>query len=230
MMVSVTAGSALWGCGSDERSGAVERVSVSAGTKSGLGTVRFRALDAILVASLPLDRFRSTAVDPATFAAAARPVRAACDALDVRDGWLRQIKRSCRLTLDIDEHIIVFSSECPDGASATERLLHEDACRRSIQPIPGLLRRIRRQARGSDRAIRNARLTPACQRALKRPAGGDEIYGSYSRAFGLLAQGARTRSRRDLEEGWRLLVAADAENQDLPSAKENLHEFRSGCA
>jgi hypothetical protein len=41
MVVAVTAGFALWGCGSDEHSGAVERVAASAGTQSGLGTARF---------------------------------------------------------------------------------------------------------------------------------------------------------------------------------------------
>jgi len=129
MVVVVTAGSALWGRGSDEHSGAVERVPASAGTKSGLGTARFRALDAILVASLPLDRFRGTAVDAATFAAAARPLRAACDALDERDRQLRRTRRSCRLGLNLNQHIIVFATECSDGETVTERLVRGHDCR-----------------------------------------------------------------------------------------------------
>jgi hypothetical protein len=230
MVVAATAGLALWGCGNDERTGPVKSGLVSAGTKSGLGTARFRALDAIAVASLPLDRFRSRAVDAATLAAAGRPLHAACDALDGRDRLLRGIRRGCQLQLNLNRQIVVFATECLGGRTGTGRLSLGPACLGSIRRIPSLLLAIHHEERQGDRAIRRLALAPACRHTLITSARSDALYDAYSRAFALLARGARTRSGRDFEEGQRLLGAADVKNQAFPSAQQQLHEFRSACA
>jgi hypothetical protein len=230
MMVAVTAGLALWGCDNAEHTGAVKPGSASAGTKSGLGPARYRALDALAVASLPFDRFRSRAVDAATLAAAGRPVRAACNALDRRDLLLRWARRGCRLQLNLNQEIVVFVTECLGGKTGTERFLFfRRACRGSIRRISSLLRRIHLESRQGDRAVRRSALVPACRHTLITSELSYAISDAYSRAFALLAQGARTRSRSDVEEGQRLLGAADTKNQQLPSARQQLNEFRSAC-
>jgi hypothetical protein len=231
MVVAATAGLALYGCGDAEHTGAVKPGLASAGTKSGLGTARYRALDAIAVATVPFDRFRSTAVDAATLAAAGQHLRAACDALDMRDGLLRWLKRACGLQLNFNQATVVFVTECLGGHTGTQGpLFFGRACLGSIQRISTLLPRIRRVSRQGDRAVRRSALTPACRQTLITSALSYAIDDAYSRAFALLARGARTRSRRDLEVGQRLLGAADTKNQDLPSAQQQLSEFRSGCA
>jgi hypothetical protein len=231
MMVAVMAGLALWGCGNADHTGAVKPGLASAGTKSGLGTARYRALDALAVASLPFDRFRSRAVDAATLAAAGQPLRAACDALDRRDLLLRWTRRGCRLQLNLNQEIVVFVTECLGGKTGTERLLFFGrACRGSIRRVSSLLLRIHRESRQGDRAVRRFALAPACRHTLITSERSYAINDAYSRAFALLGRGARTRSRRDLEEGQRLLGAADTKNQDLPSARQQLNEFRSACA
>lgn len=153
MVVAVTAGLALWGCGNE----AVKPDVARAGTKSGLGTARYRALDALAVASLPFDRFRSRAVDAATLAAAGRPLRAACDALDSRDWLLKWTRRGCTLELNLNQEIVVFVTECLGGKTGTERLLFFGrGCRDSIRRISSLLLRIPRVSRQGDRVVRRS--------------------------------------------------------------------------
>jgi len=52
----------------------------------------------------------------------------------------------------------------------------------------------------------------------------------YSDAFALLADAARAQDGANLDEGMRLLAAADAKNQDLPSSNQVLRQFRRSCA
>jgi hypothetical protein len=231
MVFAVTAGLALCGCGNAAYTSAVKPDVARAGTKSGLRTARFRALDAIGVASLPFDRFRSRAVDAATLAAAGRALRAACDGLDNRDWLLKWTRRGCRLQLNLNQEIVVFVTECLGGKTGTQRLLvFGSACRDSIRRISSLLLRIPRESRHGDRAVRRSSLAQACRHTLITSELSYTIDDAYSRAFALLARGARTRSRRDVEEGQRLLGTADTKNQQLPSAQQQLNEFRSACA
>jgi hypothetical protein len=231
MVVAAIAGLALCGCGNAEHSGAVKPGLASAGTKSGLGTARYRALDAIGVATLPFDKFRSHAVDAATLAAAGRPLRAACHAVDGRDGLLRWLKRACGLQLKLNQDNVVFVTTCLGGHTGTPGpLFFGRACLGSIQRISSLLPRILRVSRQGDRVVRRSALTPACRHTLITSAPSYAVDDAYSRGFALLARGVRTRSRRDLEEAQRLLGAADTKNQHLPLAQQQLNEFRSGCA
>jgi hypothetical protein len=231
MLVAVTAGVALCGCGDAEHTGAVKPGLASAGTKSGLGTARYRVLEAIIVAQLPFDRYRRRAVDAATLAAAGRPLRAACDAFDGSDLLLTWTKRGCRLALKLNQEIVVFVTACLGGQTgAGGPLFFGRACLGSIRRISSLLPRIRRATRQGDRAVRRSGLTPACRHTLTTPALSYAINDADTRAFALLARGARTRSRRQLEEGQRLLGAADTKNHDLPLAQQQLNEFHSGCA
>jgi hypothetical protein len=231
MVVAVTAGLALWGCDNAEHTGAVKSGLASAGTKSGLGNARYRALDALIVASLPFDRFRSRAVDAATLAVAGRPLRAACNGLDGRDRLLRWTRHGCRLQLHFNRDIVVFVTECLGGKTGAGRLLvFGRACRGSIRRISSLMLGIHRMSRQGDRAVRRSALAPACRHTLITSELSYAISDAYSRAFALLARAATTRSRSDLEEGQRLLGAADTKNQQLPSARRQLNEFRSACA
>jgi len=213
-LIATVAVLACGGCGNDE-----------SGHTSGLGSNRFKAIDAVLVASLPLDRFRREAVDPATFAAAGRPLRTACNALDKDDSLLAQIRAECQIGLELNEYITVFAA-CAVEYDAPDQF---KICLASIRQIQKRMRMIQRQGREARRVIRRLALAPACRHALTSMAA-DAIYDGYSDAFALLADAARAQDGANLDEGMRLLAAADAKNQDLPSSNQVLRQFRRSCA
>lgn len=193
--------------------------------------MRFDALDAILVASLPLDKFRFVQVDTARSAAAARRVRTACDALDERDALLRSTRRGCRLALDLNEQVAVFSVACLRSRGRLfGSAVGTGECAPSIVKIRKLLRSIPPEARQSDRVIGRSALASSCRHALMTPAAVYAGYAAYSRAYALFARAVRTKSGTTSREAWRALVRADSKNQLLPSVKRRLEEFRSGCA
>jgi hypothetical protein len=180
-------------------------------------------------------RYRSTTlgtyrVDATQLAAAARRVRTACDALDEHDALLGSTRRGCRLGLELNEQVVVFSVT---GLRLRGRLLGRAVtgeCARSIVKIRSLLRRITREARQSDRVVRRSALASACRHVLMTPAAVYAGYAVYSRAFALSARAVRTKSGATSREASRALVRADAKNQRLPSVKQGLERFRSGCA
>jgi len=213
-LIATVAVLAWGGCGNDE-----------SGHTSGLGTNRFEAIDAVLVASLPLDRFRREAVDPTTFAAAVRPFRTACNALDKDDALLARIRARCQLRTELNEYIIVFAACAVDNDAADQF----NGCLGSIRQVQKRMRMIQRQDRQTDRVIRRLALAPACRHALTSGRA-YAIYEAYLDAFALLARAARAQDSADIDEGMRLLAAADAKNQDLPSSNQVLRQFRRSCA
>lgn len=160
----------------------------------------------------------------------ARRARTACDALDKRDALLRQTRRGCRLGLELNEQIVVFSVTCLRARGQVLGRAVTAECGRSIVKIRRLLRRITLGARQSDRVIRRSALASACRHALMTPAAVYAGYAAYSQAFALFARAVRTKAGATSREALRALVTADAKNQRLPSVKRGLEEFRSGCA
>src|ERR1044072_4156205 len=202
--VGVVVCMALWGCGKDDRAGSVT-ATVPAGVKSGLGPERFKALDRIFASLPPLHVWMQRAPSANGFAPAARPAREACAAVSQVDPALGARGRYCSLGLDLDEQVVVFNG-CYRAVTAHEPIAGESACQRSFSEIPSLARRMQREARRSDRAIRRLALTPACRRALSSRAQTYELLDAYVRVFEALASvRSRADSPTDLREGLRRL-------------------------
>jgi hypothetical protein len=224
--LAVTVCLGLWGCGKD--AGSVKPALSGAGTRSGLGTKRFNALDRTFAALLPLERLRHEVVDATTFAVAARPAYAACDQVASVDALLRPIGRYCVLGLNLDEQIIVYNA-CVRAVTRHEPIASESACERSFAQIPSLVRRMRREARNSDRVIHGSALAPACRDALIVDARTYTLLNAYSRVFTALG---RVRSRVDLRADLReALQRLDVLNAKIPpSVGQHRRELHTRCA
>jgi hypothetical protein len=218
-VAAVTSCVVLSACGDGEKK---QTPPEHAGTKSGLGSARFRAIDAVYVASLPIDEFQDdTIVDPGAFASATRPAIAACDVLDRDDPLLGAVASMCPLVLRFSEQLL-HVGPCADAEA--------DRCIDVVEDLQGTVASFERLGRRADRIIARAGLTPACQRALTTRDLAYAVFDGYARALLLLERGLANGSAGDLEEAQRGLTRSAAKGRELPDAKQSLALFRSGCA
>lgn len=213
----------LSACGDGEKSDAAQAPPENAGTGSGLGSGRFAAIDAVHVASLPIDAFEDDAtVDPGAFASATQPVLAACDALDRDDPLLGAVRRMCPLVLRFSEQLLGFG-RCQDGGDA-------DRCLDVIDDLQGTIGSFERLGRRADRAIARSGLEDACRQALATPDLAYEVFDGYARGLALFERGLTNGAVADVEEAQRVLRDSAATGRALPDAKASLARFRSACA
>ena len=221
-VAAVTGFLVLAACGDGRKPDGAQTPPQRAGTSSGLGSARFRAIDAVYVASLPIDRFQANrTVDPDAFAGATRPAIAACDALDRDDPLLGAVARMCPLVLRFSEQLLRVGP-CADADAAR--------CIGVVDEMQGTVASYKRLGRRSDRVIARAELKPACQKALTTPALAYEVFDGYARALVLLERGLTNGAAGDVEQAQRVLTRSAAKGRELPDAKESLALFRSGCA
>jgi len=220
-VAAVTCCLVLSACGDGEKHDAGQIPPEHAGTSSGLGSARFRAIDAVYVASLPIDRFQDErTVDPRAFASATQPAIAACDALDRDDPLLGAVARMCPLVLQFSEQLLHVG---PCAAAAAR-------CLDVVDDMQGTVASYKRQGRRADRVIARTDLKPACQKALTTPGLAYAVFDGYARALVLLERGLTNGSGADLEEAQRGLTRSAAKGRELPDAKQSLALFRSDCA
>jgi hypothetical protein len=221
-VAAVTSCLLLSACGDGEKPDAAQAPPERAGTSSGLGGARFRAIDAVYVASLPIDQFQDErTVDPRAFASATRPAIAACDALDRDDPLLGAIARMCPLVLRFSEQLL-HVGPCADADA--------DRCLDVVDDMRRTVARFKRLGRHADRVIARADLKPACQRALTTRDLAYAVFDGYARALALFERGLTNGSGADVEEAQRVLTRSAAKGRALPDAKQSLALFRSGCA
>jgi hypothetical protein len=220
-VAAVTCCLVLPACGDGEKPDRAQAPPAHAGTRSGLGSARFRAIDAVYVASLPIDRFQDErTVDPRAFASATQPAIAACDALDRDDPLLGAVARMCPLVLQFSEQLLHVG---PCAAAAADRCLDVvDDMQRTVASYQRLGRR-------ADRVIARTDLEPACQKALTTPDLAYAVFDGYARALVLLERGLTNGSGADVEGAQRALTRSAVRGRELPDAKASLALFRSGC-
>lgn len=222
-VAAVTSCLVLSACGDGEKTDAAQAPPENAGAGSGLGSERFEAIDAVYVASLPIDEFRDDAtVDPEAFASATRPVIAACDALDRNDPLLGAIRRMCPLVLQFSQQLLSFG-RCQDGGDA-------GGCLDVIDDLQGTITSFERLGRRADRAIARSDLDNACRQALTTPDLAYAVFDGYARALAQLERGLTSGSAADVEAAQRLLRGSARKGRELPDAKASLAPFRRGCA
>lgn len=208
---------ALAACGGDDDGddAAASRSTTApaaGGTASGLGAERFAALDAVYIAQVPLDDVEDDA-DPSRLKSTSEPLVEACNALDAGDPLLGPLRRVCPVLTRFARQVQGFSTCAAEGAGACEDLIGD---------VRGTLGDFTRLSRRGDEAIKDAELTPACEKALLTPGLAYEAIEGFERAFELLDRGATAAADRALE-------AADAKADRLPDGEASLGRFRSGC-
>ena len=210
---------ALAACGGDDdaasNDAATARTATATaapGTASGLGARRFRALDDVYAAQLPIDELGEDA-GAARFETAAEPLLAACEALDDEDPLLASLRRTCPVLTRFTEQLARLGSCGGDRPRACDRLVA--SVRRTLGDFGRLSRR-------SDTAIERSDLSAACKRALATPEPAYDVIASFERAFALLGRGATG-------DAGRALTAAHEKAERLPTARAALERFRSGC-
>jgi hypothetical protein len=218
---------ALQGCGGDGRARSVTAPPVSAdGTKSGLGPARFKALDDTYSAAVAVDGLRSRRVGANAYAAAARPLRRACVALNRDDALLAPLRLSCLRRLTLNGRLTGFAS-CIGGAIAVAPRQRD--CVRAVGQIRALLLAVRGAADDADRAVQRSGLVPVCRDALTTPTLTRRFIDAYARTFDALGRALRTESRADLVAAGRLLGAATSIGRQIPPATVGRDAFRAGC-
>jgi hypothetical protein len=222
-VAAVTSCLVLSACGDGEKTDAAQAPPENAGTGSRLGSERFEAIDAVYVASLPIDAFQGDAtVDPDAFASATQPVIAACDALDRDDPLLGAIRRMCPLVLRFSEQLLGFG-RCEDGGDA-------DRCLDVIDDLQGTITSFKRLGRRADRAIARSDLNDACRQALATSDLAYAVFDGYARGLAQFERGLANGSAAEVEQAQRVLRASAVKGRELPDAKASLARFRSGCA
>lgn len=217
-VAAVTTCLALAACGGDDDAASGDTAARTAtaaaapGTASRLGADRFRALDDVYVAQLPIDELGEDA-DAARLEAAAEPLLAACEALDEEDPLLAPFRRTCPVLTRFTEQLIGFGSCGGDAPGACEQL---------VANVRRTLSRFARLSRRSDAAIARADVTAACKRALATPEAAYDVIARFERAFALLARGATG-------EADHALAAAHEKAERLPKARAVLDRFRTAC-
>jgi hypothetical protein len=218
-VAAVTSCVLLSACGDGEKQ---PTPPAQAGTSSGLGGARFRAIDAMYVASLPIDAFQDAgSFDPGAFGRATQQAIAACNALDRDDPLLGAVRRMCPLVLQFSTQLL--------GAGPCEQA-DADRCLALVDDMQGTVASFTRLGRRADRVIARADLTPACQKALTTPDLAYAVFDGYARALVLFERGLTNGSGADVEEARRGLTRSAVKGRGLPDAKEALALFRSGCA
>lgn len=221
-VAAVTSCLVLSACGDGEKPDGPQTTPEHAGTSSGLGSARFRAIDAVYVASLPIDRFQDDrTVDPDAFASATQPAIAACDALDRDDPLLGAVRRMCPLVLQFSQQLL-HVGPCQDADA--------DRCLGIVDDMQGTVASFKRLGRHADRVIARADLKPACQKALTTRDLAYAVFDGYARALALLERGLTNGDGADVEAAQRVLTRSAMKGRELPDAKQSLALFRSGCA
>jgi hypothetical protein len=221
-VAAVTSFLVLMACGDGQKPDRGQTPPQRAGTSSGLGSARFKAIDAVYVASLPIDQFQAKrTVDPDAFAGATRPAIAACDALDRDDPLLGTVARMCPLVLQFSTQLLRVGP-CANADA--------DRCLDVVDEMQGTVASYMRLGRRADRVIARAGLRPACQKVLTTPALAYEVFDGYAHALVLFERGLTNGSAADVEEARRGLARSAVKGRELPDARESLALFRGGCA
>lgn len=213
LMLSASLGFAA--CGDDEDS--ADKPAAGVGTQSGLGTERFKALEAVYAAAVPLDELDEDA-SVREFNKVLGEYGEECDKLAGTDALRTAYRRFCPLVAELREQLTAAGA-CEDAAQ----------CLEGVSGFRGVLRKFLAEGERYDRVVAQTKLTPACRRALVNPELSYEVMRGYGRAFAYLQRGLTTGSPADARKAEEILKQTDARAEDLPKAKEALADFRSGC-
>lgn len=211
-VVMVMASMAFVACGDDENDGA--------GSKSGLGTDRYKQLDAVYTASLPLDEIDDDA-PPSEMAKHLDHYSEPCEKLDADDALTGSYRRSCPLVADLREQLLAVDA-CEDESRV-------DECAKAVSETRLVIREALSRAEDFDAVVEREKLDPACQAALRNSELSYEVMRGLGRSFAYLERALKTGSEKDADTGERLLKEAEAKDERLPSAKTRRADFRAGC-
>ena len=216
MMVAALA---FAGCGDDEDSGGA--TTAGAGTKSGLGADRFKALETVYVAEVPIDKIADDA-PPSAMDGMLKDYVEKCNALDTDDALLAAYRRFCPIVAELRESLAAAGGcEGEDGVQE---------CIDGVSKFRGVVRTFLRDGKRYDAAVKREELTLACEKALINPERGYEIMRDYSRAFAHLERALTDASEADLTKAEAIMKRAESRAEGLPDAAHALKDFRSGCA
>jgi hypothetical protein len=209
-------------CGGDEDADA--QPAADAGTRSGLGIERFKELDAVYVAALPLEAVAEDEdARPSEWAAVLREFLVECNKITPQDALRANFRRFCPLTAQLQEQFTAI------GACQAD--LDPEACTKdAVVDVRRIVRGYLALGQRFDRAVARAKLTPACRTALENPELSYEVMRGYGRAMAYLQRALRDSSVEDNETAQQILEETDARAEDLPKPKEAHAKFRSGCA
>lgn len=216
MATVLAAGFALASLGGLAGTSAGASATAGAGHTSGLGPARFRALSAVAVAAVALDR----ASQPAGRRAAFRHLAKTCDALDRRDALLGPTRSACLASVAVGEGSDkLLTSSCRVQSSCASAA---GKVRTATLRLIDLLHRV-------DGAIQAAHITAACQGALVTTQTEYAAYAAFADAFGLLQRALTSGSAADLAAAQTALEKALALGHRVPSANHQLASFRRDC-
>lgn len=214
----VVASLAFAACGDDEEPGG--GTPASAETQSGLGTERFKALETVYAAAVPIDKI----ADDAPVSAMDRVLKdyvETCNALDADDALLAAYRRFCPIAADLRESLAA-AGEC-EGEGEVQQ------CIDGVSTFRGVVRKFLSEGERYDALVNRAELTPACTQALVNPELSYEVMRGYSRAFVYLERALTGASEADLNKAETLMKRTESRAEGLPDATKALKDFRSGC-
>ena len=212
----MVAGLAFAGCGDDEDSGGA---TAGAGTQSGLGAERFKALETVYAAQVPIDKIDEDAP------------------LSAMDGVLKDYVEKCNEVDGDDALLAAYRRFCPLVAELRESLAAAGGCEGDdvqqcidgVSTFRGVVRKYLSEGARYDAVVKREELTPACEKALVNPELSYEVMRDYSRAFAHLERALTGASEADLTKAETIMKRAESRAEGLPDATQALKDFRSGC-
>lgn len=212
---------AVGSCG-DKSDSDADKPKADAGKDSGLGVKRFDALDRMFVAAVALDKYVEQDAEQfslAKFREDAKPLERACDELPGSDDLMRAMRTGCRVLQELTGRGAAFGT-CESN----------EACRRSTRALRRFFQRAATLSRRGDRVVAAEKgLAEDCKQALATPPKSYAVYASFDEGLALLQRALRSPSPEALTRAQERLAAADEGSKGLPSGKELLERFRSGC-
>ncbi|HEV7805667.1 MAG TPA: hypothetical protein VGO80_07615 [Solirubrobacteraceae bacterium] len=177
---------------------------------AGLSPARFAALDAVYVASLPLDRNPTSAQ--------VAELRRVCDALDRSDRLLAVERASCLTGVDV-----------VGPSKAFARCTARRGCRRAVRTLRVVLRRSLADARAANRIVALELAPGACRTELRAGRALLRSLEALRDGLALLERGLRTNDRAVIRRAERRIAAAGERLADQPTAAQSLEVFRGVC-
>jgi hypothetical protein len=174
---------------------------------------RYKAIERVLIAGLPLDT-----VSEAKYGAALDAMLRACGKLSRQDPLLRAMRAGCPAM-----------SEFAEAMGAMDVCWDTECFEREIKSARAALRRVIGGSRMSDRAIKATRLAAGCKRALVTPPGGYASSTKLYAGLGKLQHAVATGSDDDFAAAEAALARAEETEDRLPTNRRLLQMFRSGC-
>lgn len=154
------------------------------------------------------------------YEAASKPLLDACNGLAARnDDVLYNVRLTCAIPAQLAGQLRILGL-CDQ---------RQELCTEAVPEIRKLLAQFIRNGREANDAIEDLGLAPDCADVLKVPEEQERLYQAYGRAFTVFEEAQTTRSRAGAARAQKMLVKADEQAKEVPTAPERLKDFRDAC-